>query len=333
MNRYCSRLLSGLIVPALTCAVALGTVTQAMAQDYPSRPIRMLVPLAAGSTGDILARTIGAELSKALGQQILIDNKAGAGGTIAMAELARATPDGYTLALASQGTLVFNLALYAQPGYDSLKDFAPIAMAGGVSNVMVLPPDSKAMSVLDVIKAAKAKTGQPMKFSSGGSGTSHHLSGVLFGQLAGIDLLHVPYKGAPNGIFAVMKNEVDIGFYNTPTVLTQIRGDKLKGLGVTSLERSSLLPDIPTLDESGVKGFEVNTWFGFIAPDGTPPDVIARLHSEIGKVLAKKAVRDNLAAQGLDISPQRPSSYLGDLIRDDMQKWPKIIAASGAKAD
>jgi tripartite-type tricarboxylate transporter receptor subunit TctC len=171
-----------------------------------------------------------------------------------------------------------------------------------------------------------------MTFSSGGSGTSHHLSGVLFGQLTGTQLTHVPYKGAPQGILAVMSGEVDMGFFNTPTVLTQIREGKLKGLAVTSLTPSSLLPQLPTL-EASVKGYEVNTWFGFVAPAGTPPDVITKLHQAIGKILALPAVRERLAGQGFELAPLQPPSALAALIRDDLAKWPAIIRAAGAKVD
>jgi tripartite-type tricarboxylate transporter receptor subunit TctC len=316
---------------ALFCAAVLfGEAVSA--QPYPSRPIRLIVPLAAGSTADILSRTLGNELAKEFGQQIVVDNKPAAGGSVAMAELARAPADGYTISFASQGTLVFNQALYAKPGYDSLKDFAPIMLIGGVSNVMVVPPTSTAASPADVIAQAKAKPGA-LTFSSGGSGTSHHLSGVLFGQLTGTDLLHIPYKGAPQGIFAVMSGEVSMGFFNTPTVISQIKEGKLKALAVTSRERSTLLPQLPTLQESGVKDYEVNTWFGFVAPAGTPADVIQRLHGAIAKAVAQPAIRERLAAQGFDLVPTQPPAALTKLLRDDMEKWPAVIKASGAKVD
>jgi tripartite-type tricarboxylate transporter receptor subunit TctC len=320
------------LLSTLALALAIVVPKLAHAETYPSRSIRLLVPLAAGSTADILSRTIGNELTHALGQAVVIENKPGAGGTIAMAELARSAPDGYTIAFGSQGTLVFNLSLYAKPGYDSLKDFAPIVLVGGVSNVMVVPPGSSAKSAMDVVAAAKANPGK-LTFSSGGSGTSHHLSGVLFGQLTGAQLLHVPYKGAPQGILAVMSGEVDMGFFNTPTVITQIRDHKLKALAVTSLDRSALLPELPTLDGSGIKGYEVNTWFGFVAPAGTPPGVIDRLHTEIGRILAQPAVREKLAAQGFDLAPLQPPASFAALIRSDLAKWPAIIKASGAKVD
>ena len=320
------------LLSALALALTIGGSAPVQAQAYPSRAIRLIVPLAAGSTADIISRTIGAELAKETGQPVVVENKAGAGGTIAMAELAHAAPDGYTIAFASQGTLVFNLALYAKPGYDSLKDFAPIVLLGGVSNVMVVPPGSTAKTAMDVVTAAKAKPGG-MSFSSGGNGTSHHLSGVLFSQLTGTELLHVPYKGAPQGILAVMTGEVNMGFYNMPTVISQIRDGKLKALGVTSLTRSSLLPQVPTLDASGIKGYEVNTWFGFAAPAGTPPEVVNRLHNDIGRILATPAMREKLAAQGFDLAPLQPPAAFGALIREDLAKWPAIIKASGAKVD
>ena len=325
------RLLAAFAMGALTLAgmLAPGTV---QAQAYPSRPVRLIVPLAAGSTADILSRLIGAELQKELGQTFIIDDKPGAGGTIAMAELARSTPDGYTLAFASQGTLVFNSALYAKPGYDALKDFAPIILVGGVSNVMIVPPNSAATSPAEFIAESRRKA-VATTFSSGGNGTSHHLSGVLFGQLSGVDLLHVPYKGAPQGIFAVMSGEVGVGFFNTPTVINQIREGKVKALAVTSRERSPLLPQLPTLDESGVKGYEVNTWFGFVAPAGTPAEIVARLHDTIAKIVTLPANRHKLAAQGFELAPTTPSAAFGKRVRDDMEKWPAIIRASGAKVD
>lgn len=302
------------------------------AQSWPTRPIKLLVPLAAGSTADIVSRTIGNELAKALGQPVVVENKAGAGGTIAMAEVARSAPDGYTISFASQGTLVFNVALYSKPGYEPVKDFAPIALVGGVSNVMIVPPTDPAKSAAEVIARAKEKPGA-LNFSSGGSGTSHHLSGVLFGRMTGTDIVHVPYKGAPQGILAVMSGEVQMGFFNTPTVLSQVREGKLKALGVTSLKRSPLLPDVPTLDEAGVKGYEVNTWFGFVAPAGTPAEIVTRLNREVGRILALPEVRDRLAAQGFDLAPNAPPEAFTALLRDDLSKWVPIVKASGAKVD
>ena len=314
-------------------AVSLWTaVAPTLAQTYPTRPIKFLVPQAAASTADIVSRVLGAQLAKELGQPVVVENKAGAGGTIAMTELARSAPDGYTIMLASQGTLIFNLALYANPGYDSLKDFVPILLVGGVSNVMIVPPTSSANSLADIIAQAKAKPGT-LTFSSGGSGTSHHMSGVLLNQLAAVDTQHIPYKGAPQGILAVMSGEVSMGLYNTPTVINQIKEGKVKALAVTSLQRSPLLPSVPTLDESGVKAYEVNTWFGMIAPAGTPADIVTKLHDHLGKILAVPALVEQFAAQGFDVASAQPASALAKLIKDDIAKWPAIIKQSGARVD
>lgn len=318
-------------IGAAVAAVALsGSV--ATAQTYPTKPVRLLVPLAAGSTADIVSRYAGQELSKALGVAVVIENKPGAGGTIAMSEVARAAPDGYTIAFASQGTLVFNQAIYAKPGYDSLKDFAPVAFVGGVSNVMIVPPASMAARPLDVVAAAKAKPGEST-FSSGGAGTSHHLSGVLFGRLTDTQLVHVPYKGAPQGVLAVMAGEVTMGFFNTPTVIGQIKEGKVKALGVTSLKRSPLLPDVPTLDEQGIKGYEVNTWFGFVAPAGTPADVVARLNAELTRIFASADAKDKLGPQGFDLAPPMAPATFGKVIADDLASWVPIVKASGATAN
>src|SRR4051794_12417257 len=242
----------------------LGLTSQAAAQAYPNHTITMIVPLAAGATADIMARTVSAELQKAFGQTIVVDNRPGAGGTIAMAQVARAAPDGYTVAVMSQGTHVFNLGLFPKLDYDPLKDFAPLAMGGSVSNVLIVHPSNPATSVKDVVAQAKAKPGE-LTYSSGGNGTSHHISGVLLQMMTGTTMTHVPYRATPSGIAAVMQGEVAIGLFNTPTVIAQIKDAKLKALGVTSLQRSPHLPELPTLDESGVKDYEMITWLGFAA--------------------------------------------------------------------
>jgi tripartite-type tricarboxylate transporter receptor subunit TctC len=317
---------------SLAAAAALTTATLAAAQSYPAKPIRLLVPLAAGSTADIVSRYASQELAKALGQPVVVENKPGAGGTIAMAEVARAPADGYTIAFASQGTLVFNQAIFAKPGYDSAKDFQPIAFLGGVSNVMIVPPTSAATRPADVVAAAKAKPGE-LTFSSGGAGTSHHLSGVLFARVTDTSLTHVPYKGAPQGVLAVMSGEVSMGFFNTPTVIGQIKGGKVKALGVTSLVRSPLLPSIPTLHEQGVTGYEMNTWFGFVAPAGTPADVVARLNTEINRIFASPEAKAALGPQGFDLAPPMQPAQFAGIIADDLVKWVPLVKASGAKAD
>lgn len=316
----------------ITALIGVITAGSAVAQSWPTRPIRLLVPLAAGSTADIISRAVGTELSRTLGQPVVVENKPGAGGTIAMAEVARSAPDGYTLSFASQGTLVFNQALYDKPGYDSTKDFSMIRFVGGVSNVMIVPPSAAVAQPSDMVALAKAKPGT-LTFSSGGSGTSHHLSGVLFARMTGTSLIHVPYKGAPQGILAVMASEVNMGFFNTPTVISQIREGKLKALAVTSLTRSPLLPDVPTLDELGVKGYEVNTWFGFVSRAGTPSDIVDRLHSEIGKILDEPNLRTRLAKQGFELAAPLSPAQFAKVVSDDLAKWVPLVRASGAKVD
>ena len=322
------RTLARILVAALTLAWCAASAAQA----YPSKSIRLLVPLAAGSTADIVSRYIGQELSKALGQPVVVENRPGAGGTIAMTDLAHAAPDGYTIGFASQGTLVFNQAIYARPGYDSLKDFQPLSLVGGVSNVMIVPPTSPAKTPADIIAEAKAKPGI-LTFSSGGAGTSHHLSGVLFAQSTGTKLVHVPYKGAPQGILAVMTGEVNMGFFNTPTVISQIKEGKVRALGVTSLTRSPLLPDVPTLDEQGVKGYEVNTWLGFVAPAGTPLDITARLNREINRIYSSAEAKAKLGALGFDLAPPSTPDAFARFIAADMTKWVPLVKAAGAKVD
>jgi tripartite-type tricarboxylate transporter receptor subunit TctC len=314
-------------------ALALGLVaTPVLAQDYPSRPIKLVVPLAAGSTADIASRFAGEQLTKIVGQPVVIENKPAAGGTVAMGDVARAAPDGYTIGFASQGTLVFNQGIYAKPGYDSVKDFRPISLIGGVSNVMVVPPTSAARTPTDVAAAAKAAPGA-VTFSSGGAGTSHHMSGVLFARQTATDMLHIPYKGAPAGILAVMSGEVAVGFYNTPTVIGQIKDGKLRALGITSRARSPLLPNVPTLDEQGIKGYEVNTWFGFVAPAGTPDAVVDKLNQAFNRIFASPEAKDKLGPLGFDLAPPGTPTAFSKLVADELVHWLPIVRASGAKAD
>jgi len=236
------------------------------------------------------------------------------------------------MAVISQGTHVFNVGLYPKLEYDPLKDFAPIALAASVSNVMIVHPGNPANSVRDVIAAAKAHPGE-LTFASGGNGTSHHLSGVLFQQLTGTQLTHVPYRGAPQGISAVMGDEVTMGFFNTPTVIAQIRDGKLKALAVTSLQRSPHLPVLPTLDEAGVKGYDVSTWMGFAAPAGTPAAIVARWHDAIAAALDAPAIRDKMIALGFDPVDHLSPDEFARFIKADLEKWVPIVKASGATVD
>jgi tripartite-type tricarboxylate transporter receptor subunit TctC len=306
--------------------------TAAMAQAWPAKPIRMIVPLAPGATADIVARIYADELGKALGQNIVVDNKTGAGGTIATAEASRAPADGYTMLLISQGTVVFNLGLYAKPGYDPVKDFDAVAVAGSVSNVLVVHPDNPAKTVADVIAQAKAKPGE-LTYSSGGTGTSHHMSAVLFERDTGVKMQHVPYRTTPAGIMGVANGEVAMGFFNTPTVIGQIKGGKLKAIAITSEQRSELLPDVPTMVEQGVKGYVFNTWMGFAVPKGVPTPVVNKLNAELIRIARLPAVLEKTKAQGIDMMPPDPPAAVDKLVRDELALWVPIIKASGATAE
>ena len=315
----------------LAAALILGS-TAAMAQAWPTKSIRMIVPLAPGATADIIARIYADELGKALGQTAVVDNKTGAGGTIATAEASRAAPDGYTMLLISQGTMVFNIGLYAKPGYDPVKDFDSVAVAGAVSNVLVVHPSNPAKTVADVIAQAKAKPGE-MTYSSGGTGTSHHMSAVLFERDAGVKMQHAPYRTTPAGILGVVNGEVAMGFFNTPTVIGQIKGGKLKAIAITSEQRSELLPEVPTMVEQGVKGYVFNTWMGFAVPKGVPTPVVARLNSELIRIARLPAVVEKTRAQGIDMMPPQPPAAVDKLVRDELALWVPIIKASGASAE
>jgi tripartite-type tricarboxylate transporter receptor subunit TctC len=304
----------------------------AIAQSYPSKPITLIVPLAIGSTSDILSRTIGAELAKRLGRPVIVDNRPGAGGTSALQQVARAAPDGYTISLITSSSHAINIGLYAKPGYDPVRDFTPITVIGEVSNLMIVHPSNPAKTAQDVIAQAKAKPGE-LTFSSGGNGTSHHLSGVLFASMAGINTVHVPYKGAPQGITAVMSNEVTMGFFNTPTVISQVRDGRLKALAATSKTRTPFFPDVPTLDESGLKGYEVTVWFGFAGPARLPDSTLERLYGEMVKIMKDPAVREKLSNLGFELMPQLPPAEFGKLIQSDLAKWVPIVKASGATVD
>ena len=304
----------------------------AIAQSYPSKPITLVVPLAIGSTSDILSRTVGAELAKRLGQPVIVDDRPGAGGTSALQQVARAAPDGYTIALITSSTHAINIGLYSKPGYDPVKDFTPITVIGEVSNLMIVHPSNPARTAQDVIAQAKAKPGE-LTFSSGGNGTSHHLSGILFASMTGIDMVHVPYKGAPQGITAVMSKEVTMGFFNTPTVISQVRDGRLKALAATSKARTPFFPAVPTLDESGLKGYEVTVWFGYAGPAGIPVPVLDRLYGEMVKVMKDPTVREKLSNLGFELMPQMPPAEFGKLIQRDLAKWVPIVKASGATVD
>jgi tripartite-type tricarboxylate transporter receptor subunit TctC len=317
-----------------TLSAILGLLISATvwAQAWPSKPVTIVVPLGAGSSVDIIARLFAAELTKSLGTEVRVELKPGAGGTIGTAYVARSAPDGYTITIASNGSHAINMQMYANPGYDAIRDFAPIALVASVVNVMIVPMSNPAATPQEVAAAAKLKPGE-FTYSSGGNGTTHHFSGVMFASMMGLDLVHVPFKASVEGINAVQDGKISMGFFNMPTVLTQIKEGKLKGLAVTGKQRSPFLPQLPTLDETGLKGFDVSAWFGFVAPAGTPAPIIERLHRDILRIAADPAVRSQLTAQGFELYPPTSTAAFGTFMKDELAKWVPIVKASGVRIE
>ena len=270
-----------------TFALVFAAATHA--QTFPVKPIKIIVPFPAGGTVDFFARVISTKLSDALGQSVLVENRAGAGGNIAAEAVAKATPDGYTLLMGSE-IIAINTSLYSKLGYDPVKDLAPITLVGTVPNILIVHPGLPVNSVNELIALAK-KTPGKISFASTGQGTSTHLSSELFKLMANVDMLHVPYKGGPPAIADLISGQVNMMFINMPTGITHVRSGKAKILAVSSIKRISQLPDVPTVDQAGVKGFETSAWSGLYAPAGTPADIINRLNAEVVKVLKQQSVR------------------------------------------
>ena len=323
MNRIVQR-------AALFVLLALSAAA-AVAQPYPSKPIRLVVPFPAGGTTDILAREAGQRLSLSLGQSVVIDNRPGAAGNIGSELVAKSAPDGYTLLMATVSTHAINPNLYARLPYDHIKDFAPVVLVAGVPNVLEVTPSLPVHSVADLIKLAKEKPGQ-INFASSGSGTSIHLSGELFKTMAGVDMTHVPYKGSAPAITDLIGGQVQVMFDNLPSSLPQIKAGKLRAIAVTSAQRAPALPDIPTIAESGLPGFEATSWFGIVAPAGTPPTIIARINADVNQWLQSPEAKEKLLAQGAVAAGGSPEQFAA-YIHAETEKWARVVKASGAKAE
>jgi tripartite-type tricarboxylate transporter receptor subunit TctC len=318
-----------LALAALVLAIASG---QVVAQDkWPSKPITYVVPFPAGGTTDTLARIIGQKLSVALGQPVVVDNKPGAGGNIGSGAVARAAPDGYTILGGTISSHAINVSLYPKLPYDPAKSFVPITLIGTNPLVLIVPPNSSAKSVKDLIAQAKAKPGS-VTFASAGSGTSQHLAVEMFKSLAGVDVVHVPYKGSGPAIQDVMGGQVDAMFDTTVVAAPQIKGGKVRALGVTSAKRVKGWDTIPTIAESGVPGYEIVSWQGIFAPAGTPPEIVKRLNTEIVKILNMPDVRERMEALGVDPVANTPEEFAA-FQKAEIAKWAKVIKEGNVKVE
>jgi tripartite-type tricarboxylate transporter receptor subunit TctC len=320
------------VLAALAAAAALSCAPGALAQGaYPSKPIRLVVPFPAGGTTDILARAAAQRLTEAFGQQVIVDNRPGAGGNIGSELVAKAPNDGYTLLMGTVGTHAINASLYAKMPYDHVKDFVPVVLVAGVPNVLVVHPSVPANTVQELIAYGKANPGK-LNFASSGSGTSIHLAGELFKVSTGLQMQHVPYKGSAPALTDLMGGQVQLMFDNLPSALPHIKAGKLRALAVTSAARAPALPDVPTVAESGLPGFEATSWFGILAPAGTPPEVVAKLNGELARWIATPEAKEKMLAQGANAAGGTPEDFANH-IAAETAKWAKVVKASGAKVD
>jgi tripartite-type tricarboxylate transporter receptor subunit TctC len=318
------------VLTALIAAVSAGAAPAA-AQPYPSRPITLVVPFPPGGSATIIARIIADKMSEGLGQQIVIDNRGGAGGSIAARQVAKSAPDGATLLLAFTGTLAVSPLIFANVGYDPRKDFAGIGLIGMAPSVLAVHPSVPARSVADLIGIAKAEPGK-IQYGSPGIGTTNHLAGELLAAMTGIKITHIPYKGTGPAITDLLGGHIAMMFAPIPAAHGNVSAGALRALGVTSLKRSSLWPDIPTVAETGLPGFEVVQRSTLLAPAGTPRPIIERLNKELNAVLATDDVRRRLAVEGGEPVPGAPEEYAADIDREEM-RWAKLVATIGLKGE
>ncbi len=320
---------TGVVVFATIAALTHG-ITPAAAQAYPSKPIRMVVPFPAGGGIDTVARVIAPKLAESLGQPVIIDNRVGASGTVGTEAVAKAAPDGYTL-LATFASHAQNASLYPKLGYDTVKDFAPVTLIATVPNILVINPSLPVKTVKELVALAKKHPGEIL-YASIGNGTPAHLSAELFNSMAGIRMTHVPYKGAAASIVALISGETQLTFTTVLVAMPHIKSGRLRALGVASLKRSTVLPDVPTIDEAGVRGYESNAWYGLLAPARTPQPILDQLHRETVKTLQNNDVRDNLKGQGAEPVGNAPREF-AVIIADEIEKWRRVVLATGARAD
>jgi tripartite-type tricarboxylate transporter receptor subunit TctC len=307
----------------LAVAISVTAVAPAMAQDYPQRAVRIVVPFAAGGATDVFGRVIAAELQASLKQAFVVENKPGGGGNIGSLQVVKSPADGYTLLLGAAGNIAINPALFANMGFDPLKDLAPVAAMTSAVNVLVVPSSLKVNSVQDLIASAKAS---PDKFNYGssGNGGTTHLSGEMFNLMAGTKIIHVPYQGSGPAMVDLLAGRVEMMFDNVPSSLPHIKRGALRPLGVTGPTRIAALPEVPTIRESGLPDFEATTWFGLYAPAGTPPDVIEKLNKAVNAALAKPAMLERIEKLGAQATPMTPAEFK-TLQERDARRWAEVI--------
>jgi len=301
----------------------------ATAQAYPAKPIRWISPWPAGGANDIFSRAIGQKIGESLGQQVLVDNRPGAAGTIGSDIAAKAPADGYTLVMGSSPTHAIAPALYPALPYDPLRDFSAVTLVGSVPNVLVLHPSVPAKTVKEFIAVAKARPGK-LNFASTGNGTSQHLSAELFKFMAGLDMVHIPYKGTAPALTELVAGQVDLAFENMPALIPHIQAGRLRALAVTTTKRSAVMPELPTIAEAALPGYDASVWFGVFAPAGTPRPVIDRLHGEILKALQTQDLKSRMIAMGTDVSGMGPDDFSA-YVRKEIPKWANLVKAAGVK--
>jgi tripartite-type tricarboxylate transporter receptor subunit TctC len=319
-----------LLAAALIAGLGLSAVP-ASAQDYPSRPITLIVPFPPGGSTTIVARIVADKMSETLGQSIVVDNRGGAGGTVGSRAVAKTAPDGYTILLGYTGTLAIGPSLYNNAGYDPRKDFEPIGRIGTAPNTLVVHPSLPVHSVAELIAYAKANPGK-VNYGSAGIGTVSHVCGEYFGAVAGVSLVHIPYKGTGPAIIDLLGGHIPMAFAPIPATHENAKTGKLRMLAVTSAVRSALLPDVPTIAEAALPGFEAVLRYGLVAPAGTPAPIIERLNAALNTALKSDDVQQRLAIEGAEPLPSTPAEYAADIDREETQ-WSKVVKASGAKAE
>jgi tripartite-type tricarboxylate transporter receptor subunit TctC len=322
------------LAAALAC-VAGGAFAQAPStgsgQAWPSKPIRIVVPFTPGGSTDILGRAIGQKLAESLGQQVIVENRPGAGGSIGAETVARAAPDGYTLLMGHIGTLAVNPTLYPKLGYDPVKSFAPVAWVARVTNVLVVNPSVPAANVQELVALARAQPGR-LRYASGGNGSAAHLAVEYFKLQTQTDIVHVPYKGTGPAVTDLLGGQVEVMMSGAPALIPHVRAGKLRALGISSLQRAESFADLPTIAEAGVPGFEALQWYGLVAPAGTPEPIVARINAEVNRALLTPELKTRLVSEGAEAAPATPQAF-GAFIAAEIARWRPVIQKAGLRAE